>query len=286
MSEGVSISGNDLLFKGDVRVVNYGGNTAYLLLTPSGGTGSIPFLAQGLPGKPPIFDSITVEEVNPGDTLPTPNPVVTMVSPGGDGQASHYTMKFYIHKGATGATGANQISTAVDLAASPTLGSGTDKFVLTYRHSDGKWVPTAQLAGNQYVPAVISSTAFNNASPRLIAQVDIPAQPFAWRPRVFAQTAVTGSSATRVDLVARLDNAATGDQVGFAKGSAGATPPTLVMIPASPAGSSIPGTYGRVNAGSAATVYLRAEQKAPTSGSWSTPGDPDTTFWVEVAPLL
>jgi hypothetical protein len=102
---------------------------------------------------------------------------------------------------------------------------------------------------------------------------------------VFAYTVVTGSSDTRVDLVARLNDPASGDQVGYSKGIAGATPPPNVLIPSAPAGSSIPGNYGKVSAGSAATIYLRAEQKAATSSAWSTPASPDTSFWVEVMPL-
>lgn len=288
MAEGLSISGNDVLYRGDIRIVNgvnYETGTAYLILTPEGGTGQIPFLAQGLPGKPPVFDSITMTEVDPDDPLPTPNPVVTMVSPGGDGTASHYTLRFYVHAGEKGDTGANEISTAVDLATSPSLDSGANGYTITYRHSDGKWVPTALKVGDQYVPATIAATSYNNASPRLLATVEVPAQPFAWRPRVFASTVVTGSSATRVDLVVRVNNQSTGDQVGFAKGVAGASPPPMVLIPAAPAGSAVPGSHGRVDAGNAASIYLRAEQKAPTSGSWSTPADPDTTFWVEVVPL-
>lgn len=285
----ISVNGNDIEFEGVVRVVNgFNPDTgvAYLILTPNGGTGSIPFLAQGLPGLPPVFDSVTVEEVDPDDPLPTPNPVVTTVSTGGSGIASHYTLKFYIHKGQVGATGQNQIGTASDLATTPALGSGTNGYTLVYRSSDGKWVPTAQKVGDQYVPAVINATAFNATSPRLLASVTVPAQPFDWRPKAFASTVVTGSSDTRVDLVARLNDQASGDQVGYAKGVAGAAPPPLVMIPAAPAGSAIPGTYAKVLAGNAATIYLRAEQKAPSSGSWSTPASPDTTFWVEVSPLL
>lgn len=286
---GISVDGNDIQFEGTVKIVNgFNPDTgvAYLILTPTGGTGTIPFLAQGLPGLPPVFDSITVEEVAAGDPLPTPNPVVTPVSSGGNGIASHYNLKFYIHGGSVGPAGANTISTSTDLATTPALGIGTNTYTLVYRSSDGLWVPTAQKVGNQYVPSAIGATAHDATPQRVLASITVPAQPFDWRPRVFAQTVVTGSADTRVDLVARLNDAASGDQVGFAKGVAGASPPTQTLIPAAPAGSAIPGGYAKVLAGNAATVYLRAEQKAASAGAWSTPAAPNTTFWLEVEPLL
>lgn len=287
----LTINGNDIEFTGTVRVVNgFNPDTgvAYMILTPDGGVGSLPFLAQGLPGVPPVFDSITVEEVNPGDPLPSPNPVVTTISPGGSGTASHLSLKFYIHKGATGATGTNIISTASDLATVPALGAGTNGYTLIYRSSDSKWVPTPNPASSMqtYVSPAILATANNNASPRTLSEISVPAQPFEWRPRVFAQTLVAGGLGTRVDLVARLNDPTSGDQVGYSKGVQGASPPVNTLIPAFPAGAAVPGSYARVAAGVSAVIYLVAEQKAASNGAWSTPASPDTTFCVEVQPLL
>jgi hypothetical protein len=277
----ITVSGNDIEFTGTVRVIN-GTNPdtgiAYLILTPDGGVGQIPFLAQGLPGLPPVFDSITVTEVNPGDAL---------LSPGSSGVASHLSLRFYIHKGAQGAIGANVISTASDLAPSPALGASTNGYTLTYRSSDSKWVPTPTGAGgNTYVSPPILATPNNNASPRLLSEIHIPAQPFNWRPRTYAQTVVNGGVLTRVDLVARLNDPATGHMVGFAKGVTSSEPPTSVLIPSYPAGEAVPGTYGLVTAGNAATIFLRAEQKNATAFAWSTPASPDTSFCVEVQPVL
>jgi hypothetical protein len=46
----------------------------------------------------------------------------------------------------------------------------------------------------------------------------------------------------------------------------------------------------QVNAGAAATIFLRAEQKAASSNAWSTPASgatsPFSTFCVEVVPTL
>ncbi len=283
---GLTVNGSDITFEGQIQVVNgFNPDTgvAYLILTPSGGFGSLPFFSTGDPGLPPVFDEITVEEVEPGDPLPSPNPVVTVVNPGGAGVASHLKLKFYVHKGEAGDAGTFTISGADDLDGTP--GAGTDTYMLLYRNSDSKWVMSAQKIGGAYVPSAISATAFNATATRTLASVNIPAQPFDWRPRCFGQALITGSVDTRVDLVARLNNATSGDQVGYSKGVAGAAPPPNILIPAAPAGSAIPGSYGRVTAGNAATVYFMAEQKAPSSNSWSTPASPDTTFWVEVAPV-
>lgn len=286
-----TINGNDIEFTGTVRVVN-GFNpetgVAYLILTPDGGVGSLPFLAQGLPGKPPVFDSITVEEVPPGELLPAPNPVVTTVSAGGSGVESHLALKFYIHRGATGPIGTNVISTASDLATTPALGGSTNGYTLVYRSSDGKWVPTPSPASVQdtYASPAILATPNNNASPRTLSEISVPAMPFAWRPRVFATTQINGGVLTRIDLFARLNDPASGDQVGYSKGIQGALPPPSILVPAYPAGAAVPGSYGRVPAGQAATVYLVAEQKAATNTHWSTPASPDTTFNLEVQALV
>lgn len=285
---GVTVDGNDIVFSGNIRVVNgFNPDTgvAYLILTPDGGTGTLPFLAEGQPGLPPVFDSISVVEVDPADTLPSPNPVVTTVDPGGAGTAAHYNMTFYVHKGATGAQGANEISTAVDLATSPALGAATNAYILVYDATNQVWVPSAQKVGDIYVPTKIDATSFNSASPRTLTSVAVPAQPFDWRPRCFGQVLVTGSSDTRVDLYARINDASAGDQVGYSKGVAGAAPPPSILIPAAPAGSAVPGSYGKVAAGQPATIFLVAKQQAPSNNSWSTLGAPDSTFWVEVAPL-
>lgn len=279
----ISVNGNDIEFEGTVRVINgFNPDTgvAYLILTPNGGVGSLPFLAQGLPGLPPVFDSITVVEVPAGDPLPSPNPVVTEVNPGGSGTASHYTLKFYIHAGATGAAGSPSIAGSSDVTGTP-----TDKYTLIYRSSDSKWVISAQKVGDLYVPSAITSKAYDNASPHLLCSIVVPSQQFDWRPIVHGQCIVTGSADTRVDIVARLDDAAAGAQVGYAYGLAGTAPPPSILVTGSPAGSAVPGAYGKVLAGSPATIYIRAEQKAASSNAWSI-SNTSATFAVGVQPLL
>lgn len=258
-----------------------------MILTPDGGVGSLPFLAQGLPGMPPVFDHISVEEVPPGQPLPSPNPVATLVTPGGSGTASHYNLKFYIHAGATGPTGANHISTASDLATTPALGETTNGYVLAYRASDGKWVPTPSgLGGQTYTSPPIAATGASSTNPRLLTQISVPPQPFDWRPRCFGQVVTDGSIATRIDVIARVGDPTSGDMVGYSRGMTTPDISTNIVLPAFPAGASVPGSHGRVAAGSPATIYLRAEQKNATIFGWSTKGSPDSTFCLDVQPIL
>lgn len=291
---GLTINGNSIMITEAnielVNVVNDDTGVAYIIITPEGGVGALPFMATGAPGMPALFTNVELEIVPYGQALPTPNPQVTLVNAGGPGLNSKYSLTFTLNEGAPGATGSPSISGSSDLGSSPALGEATEKFVLVYRASDGKWVPTAQKVGNRYWPASIAATAFNSTSPRLLSSLAIAAQPFDWYPRLFAQTVVTGSDGatpTRVDLVARLNDAASGDVVGFGKGLIGANAagiPTQ-LLPMSPVGQDS-ATYGKVLAGNAATIHLRAEQMAASSSSWSTPAAPDTTFWLEVVPVL
>lgn len=283
---GISVDGNNITFEGTVSVVNgFNPDTgvAYLVLSPTGGVGTLPFLSTGDPGLPPVFDSITVEEVDPDDPLPTPNPVVTLVSPGGAGVASHYNLLFYIHSGATGDTGAIVISDATDLSDTPD--SSHDGYIMVYDHDTTTWVLSAQKVGNLYVPASLTSKASNNTTTHTIGSVAVPAQPFDWRPICHGSAIISGTANTRVDVLCRVDNATSGDEVAYSFGIAGATPPPNVLVAAPAPGVSVPGSYGRVSAGNGATIYFRAEQKAATSDSWSL-NNSTARFGVEVLPLL
>lgn len=276
---GLSIDGNNIVFEGTVTVVNgFDATTgvAYLVLTPDGGYGTLPVMADGDPGPPPVLN-MSMESVDPDDPLPDINPSVTVTDSGGPGVASHYDVVFYVHKGDMGEAGAFALLDATDIDGSP-----TDDYMITKKVGESKVRFTPQKVGGSYIGATTSTSG--NSSPRMLSSVAIPAQLFDWRPRVFATATVSGTANTRVDLVARVGNNSTGHQVGFAKGLAGATPPPLVMIPAAPAGADIPGAYGRVAAGATTVVYLMAEQKAGTADAWATNAD-DTTFWVEVAPI-
>lgn len=292
---GVTISGNSIIISNaNIEIINGASEefgVAYIIITPEGGVGAIPFMATGAPGQPTLFPVITMTEIPAAEPLPTPNPNYVLLDPGGAGVPAQYSMQFFVHKGNTGLTGSPSISGASDLATAPVLNVNAEKFFLAFRFSDGKWVPTAQKVGDAYVASSIAATTYNVTSPRLLASMSVPPQPFDWRPRVFASTIVTGTGGaepTRVNLVARLNDEASGAQLGFKKGLIGANDAGIStdIQPTYLNNQAVPGPYARVAANAAATVHLRAEQVAPSSGSWSTPASPDTTFSVEVQPLL
>jgi hypothetical protein len=276
---GVTVDGNDIVMSGTWRLVNGVDpttGTAYLVGTPDGGVGSIPYAAPGTPGLSPLI-TFVMEEVDPDDALPGTNPELLSYVAGGAGTRSEYNYKLYVHQGETGEAGAFAFLDATDISGSP-----TDDYMVvkTVGASTVQFAP--QKVGGQYIGATVNTSG--NTSPRVLSSVSIPAQPFAWRPRCFATTTVSGTANTRVDLLARVGNVGTGHQVGYAKGLAGATPSPLVLIPGSPSGSEIPGTYGRIASGATTIIYLVAEQKNGTSDAWTTTAA-DTTFWVEIAPL-
>jgi hypothetical protein len=276
----LSFDGTTMIFEGTVTLTNATDLTtgvATLMLTPAGGVGVLPALIDGPPGLPPVFDAITVTQVPYGTAVAAP--VLTQVSPGGFGVASHYTLAIQLNSGQQGPTGTSTISGSTDIEGTP-----VDKYILVYDAANSAWQVTAQKVGGLYMPGTINSSAGSNTS-RVLASMTIPAQPFAWRPLVFGQCIVSGTSNTRVDLLARIANADTGDQVGRAFGVAGATPPPAIIIPAY--GGSLGGTtYGEVAANTAATIYYTAtQQNSSTADSWSTSAA-TTSFMVQVQPLV
>ena len=289
----VTINGNDIIMTGVtltlVNAANPDSGVSYIIITPEGGVGAIPFMAQGLPGQATLFPVITLVQLPAGTTLPVPNPEYTLIDGGGAGLPAKYSLTFYLNQGITGATGSPSISGASDLAASPVLGALTDKFNLIFDNATSKFIPMAQKVGNIWTATTIAATSFVNTASRLLSTITItPPPPFDYRVVPSASSVIAGSIDTRVDLVVRVTDPATGAQVGLGKGMTGINAPgipTTVNF-GHPAGSAVPGSYAKVTAGSSVSVFLRAEQKAASSNSWSTPASPDTTFDVMVLPLL
>ncbi|MBO0676777.1 hypothetical protein JRC04_04795 [Mycolicibacterium sp. S2-37] len=260
-----------------------GSGTGTIIITPAGGVANFPLAIEGSSGPSAKFRNITIVEVDPTQSLPSPNPVVTEVTPGGPGESTIYDLQFYLHRGNDGATGTMSILGANDIDITGSNPPATANYMLIRHPTDEtKMIWAAQPMGDLFVPGNIPATAFTNTSPRLIATVTVPAQPFSWRPRVSGQFVISGSSDTRVDAVARLNNPETGDVVGYAFGQAGAAPPPLNMSSGVPAGSNA--AYGKVAPGVAATIYIRAEQKAASSNNWSTPAA-SAGAWVAVEVL-
>jgi hypothetical protein len=275
------LDGTQIIWDGEVHITNatdISTGVLTLVLTPKGGVGALPALTSGPAGPPPVIDSVTVTSVNPGTTLPAP--VWTLVSPGGAGVASHYTLAMSVYKGDTGLTGpSTNILAAPDVDV--TTVAPTNGFQLVYNSTSSKMMFAPQLCGPVIPPATINDTS-GNATSRTLASITIPSQKFAYRVIPSGQSVISGTVNTRVDLVARIANATTGDQCGYGLGLNGPTDrPTL--IDCMPAGSAT--GYATIAAGAPATIYLQAEQRnTGTTDSWTT-SHLSTNFQVQVSPI-
>lgn len=257
---------------------------ATMTLTPSGGVSNLPALVQGDPGLSPTLRNVIVNQVAAGTTPPASS--WTLVTPGTSTVPPVYDLNLYVNSGAAGATGpSTNISSAPDVEGGPP-GSGTDGYTLYWVNADGKWKISApkRTAFPYTVPNSSFATAYNgNAGTYVVASVGVPAQPYAWRPKVHGAIYATGTINTHVDLVCRLNNATTGDIVGYGLGQTGAGPYPIVCQPAFGASVSGSSTYGQVAAGTAATIFLIAQQTASTTDNWQTVNT-NAYFTVEAVP--
>ncbi|ATN89566.1 minor tail protein [Gordonia phage Bonum] len=144
--------------------------------------------------------------------------------------ATNKILNFVLPRGNQGSVGVGQKGDAGDAIAGAgdvemPVGGPVDGQVLVYDSLLEKWRPTTFMSG-PVGPFAIGPNDFtvvndNNWSNdyKVIAQINVPAQGFAWHPRVFAQCDVklTGVQA-RVDLEARLGSA-TGPVVGRGPGN-------------------------------------------------------------------
>jgi hypothetical protein len=198
------------------------------------------------------------------------------VTPGTTSAGPVYHADFFLHTGAPGADGTMTLLDAADLVGTPTAGQ-----IIVVNPSAAGFVYQSQKVGGWYNPAVLNSTPSGNPSYTL-GQISVPAQPFDWRPTAKAECIITATAAdTRVDLLARLNDASAGNEVGRALGGTGINPATHILMPGPPAGST--DSYDKVSAGAAATIYLRAERQLGT-GTFTTAAV-DTRFRVKVDPV-
>lgn len=268
------------IWTGSVRVAKQFDPTtksAIVLLGPEGGIAEIPALAQGDPGLPAELDETISYTVLAHDDPTAESASFTLLTPGSTSASPVYRMNLSVRQGAPGASGAPSILGSSDLE-----GTATDGYLVAKKTGESKAVWVAPKVGAQYWPATISNTSGADGQNRTLCSVSIPAQPFDWRPRVFGQCVIAGTANTRVDLIARVGDAVSGDIVGRAFGQTGATPPTAVVVSGPPTGAA--STVGKVSAGAAAVVYFRAEQQASTTDTYTTAGV-TTSFMVEVAPI-
>lgn len=268
------------IWNGEVRIpktFDPSSRAAVIMLGPPGGVAQIPALVKGDPGKHAEIDSTIVFNALAYDD-PTPDSATwSTIIPGDDSTSPVYRLTLNLHKGAPGSSGTSTI-----LGASDITGTAVDGYIIAKKVGESKAVWVAQKVGDQYWPASIANTSGTDGSNRTLCSVSIPAQPFDWRPRVFGQCIITGTANTRVDVLARLNNATSGDIVGRSFGQVGATPPPNVLVSGVPAGSS--STVGKIAAGASAVIYLRAEQQSSTTDAYTTSAS-TTSFMVEVAPI-
>lgn len=266
----ITQNGNSFTWDGTVTVTNATDLTtgvATLMLTPAGGVGSLPALAQGLPGQPALFDSITVTTLSAGSQA---TGSITPVSSGSSGTNSHYAITLGIPQGATGTQGPYTIVGATDFAGTPTNGS-----TLVYNGTTNKWTVASQSSGNNIYSAQSFTAVSGNSSPATLATINIPAQSFNWLPTVSGNATPSGTINTTVNLRCLLDNPTSGQQIGYGYGYTGAG--SNVFLPALPVtllteyGGNTFGGYGVVSAGQAATLYFQAVQTSTTTDSWSIP---------------
>lgn len=270
------------IWTGDIKIAKQFDPTtksAIILLGPEGGIAEIPALVKGDPGTPATLDA-TINFTSLAYNDPTtPSASFSTLTPGTSTTSPVYRLNLSVREGIPGASGSSAVLTASDV-----VGTATDGYYLakTTVNAVGRATWVAPKVGAQYWPATISNTSGTDGQNRTLASVSIPAQPFDYRVRVFGQCVVAGTANTRVDLLARLNDAIAGDVVGRAFGLVGASPPPAVLVSGPPAGATT--TTGRVLAGAAATVFLRAEQQASTTDTYTTSAA-STTFMVEVAPI-
>lgn len=249
-------------------------NMFIAVAAPTGGLGNFPALVQGDDGATPDIDSvINFEALEPDD--PTPDYASwTELSP------NVYQLNLGLHKGETGDPGSVTILDATDIAPTPTPIKGD---LLVVNASASGFLYQAQKVGDRYLPVAINNTPSGNAAYTL-AQVQIPAQRFDWRPVVEGQCVITGTGAdVTVDLVVRLSGETGGNIIatGFGPSGQNLTGISTILSSCPPANSN--DAYDKVLAGNGVWLYLRAERR--TGAATFTTSASTTVFKVKVDPV-
>jgi hypothetical protein len=283
-------SDGSVTFNGTVQFpngTNLASGAGVVIFGPDGGVASFPAVEQGESGLPPTLN-FTVTQVAAGTALPSPNPAVTVVSPGGPGVASVLNVDISLNAGTTGPSGAATILNATDLENTPTAGNmiGFDAV-----NNKAQWQPI--FTGSWYFLGSIQATASDTTSVKNLGSLAIPAQLFAWWPEVYAQGLVIGAVDTQVNLVARInsDSVSSGGGIVCAQGlgAAGAAPAPISVIPMGlqlgtvPASGTTP-TTPIIPAGTAVTIFLNAENQTASANAWNTAAG--AWMQVKVGPIV
>lgn len=273
-------------FNGDVHFpagTNLASGMGVVVFGPGGGQASFPATQQGPPGPAPVINW-TATQVPYGTPLQSPNPAVTQTAPG----VQNVNLQYWA--GQQGPTGTNAILSATDLegVTMPTT-PPANKAVLAFDAGNSKVQFVDPRVGGMY-SVLISATTSAAGQGRQLGVIGVPALPYAWWPETGAMIPVSAADNTsQVNIVARVNNAVSGDQCGIHLGTLGAAAYTAVVEPGF--GAVLPGNstagamgsyYGAVPAGTAVSIYLRAEQQASTTSGYATGAG---YFWFKVNPV-
>ncbi|GAC70719.1 hypothetical protein [Gordonia soli] len=266
------------LFTGAQDPFSTGVCTMTMVIDADSATSNAVALAQGLPGLAATFRNIAVT-AGPANSNATGS--LTLVSPGGPGEASVYDLALTIPKGADGGTGSpGSVLSSSDVTGTPTSGQ-----MLVYNSTTNKAVwTTVQTKPVLYVVSASSFTSLSMTAAGVtgvLTNITIPAQSFAYRPRVEGDVEVTPAAiGTRIDGEIRMGGSATapatiaasGTMLGYARGQEAAG--VAYHLSASPRfGVAILPTDSSpaavVPAGTAQTIVFSAVRQYG-SANWST----------------
>ena len=244
------------------------GSNMFIAVAAPTGQGSFPATVQGDPGDTPVIvPEVDLTVLEHDDATPASSLWVE-TSP------DTYQEQRVIHKGVPGDDGVMVLD--VEDYGTPVAG----RVLALNATADGFEYLTPKV-GDKYWPASIVNTPSGQLGYTLCS-VAISGQPFDWRPVVEGQTIVTGTGAdVRVDILARLNDATSGNIVGRGFGIPGAGPDRLVLSDGPPAGSA--NNFDKVLAGADAVIYLRCERQTGTDTFTTLAAT--TTFSVRVAPV-
>jgi hypothetical protein len=236
-----------------------------MTITASNGFSSLPAVAAGAPGQPTQWQ-LSLTPVAFGTALPEENPAVNVVSPGGPGEANVIAANFYLNQGAPGDVGSFLVSSADDVID---IGEGLLGDVLSIVGLDPiQFAPATPPLAGLFFPTTVNNTTSSSGEQRTLAEIAVPEFTFNWAPLIAGQCVIVpGDGTAQVNLVARLNNAETGQVVATGVGVAGQTTP-IILSNGPPAGSAE--GFGLVGPNTAATIYINAEQIGGTVGDFST----------------
>lgn len=276
---GISVDGNSIVISNATITVNNAFDpttgVASITITPLGGLGTLPALLEGQSGPSPLFRNINYTQLAYG--VSGAGASFTEIAPGGPGTPAIYDLNLSVNSGAPGTVGSFLLAAAGDV-----IGTAENWFTVLYDTADSKFNLGLPPIGVKNWPTVANSTSGTGAGPRTLAQVTVPAQPWAWYPTVTGQTVVSGTVNTQVNIVANIGSTS-GAQVGIGYGSPGLATQTVVMSDGVPPGSST--SYAQVAANTSATLVFSATQVGANTDAWST-SDTTTVFSVTSNPVL